>query len=300
MANAGHKPFNPLLGATYECIREDKGFKYIAEQVSHHPPVTACHAIGKNWTWYQDFRVKTKFWGKSMEFQPDGWVNLMLVLPDGTKEHYTWNKITSCIHNLFSSGVDRWADLYGECQIKCKVQNTQTVTCKLEFQKASGYWTSGKRHEVVGTIQNAKGKVVQHLFGICTEALYCGQAPSTRCIWRPGALPNDSELYYGFSRFAIELNEILESERLFLPKTDTRFRSDQKALEEGQISEAESLKLNLEQAQRERRVQMEENGQNHIPKWFIKEQNANWTFNGNYWDKRQDPGFSNLDFIELW
>ena len=34
-----------------------------------------------------------------------------------------------------------------------------------------------------------------------------------------------------FFRFAIELNEILESERLFLPKTDTRFRSDQKALE---------------------------------------------------------------------
>ena len=49
----------------------------------------------------------------------------------------------------------------------------------------------------------------------------------------------------------IELNDILESERLFLPKTDTRFRSDQKALEERQISESESLKLNLKQAQRE-------------------------------------------------
>lgn len=30
---AGHKPFNPLLGETYECVREDKGFKYISEQV---------------------------------------------------------------------------------------------------------------------------------------------------------------------------------------------------------------------------------------------------------------------------
>ena len=37
-------------------------------------------------------------------------------------------------------------------------------------------------------------------------------------------------------------------------------------LQEGQISEAESLKLNLEQAQRERRVQMKEIVQNHIPK----------------------------------
>jgi len=31
---AGQKPFNPLLGETYECIREDKGWKFIAEQVT--------------------------------------------------------------------------------------------------------------------------------------------------------------------------------------------------------------------------------------------------------------------------
>jgi hypothetical protein len=34
---AGHKPFNPLLGETYECVREDKGFKYIGEQVGGLP-----------------------------------------------------------------------------------------------------------------------------------------------------------------------------------------------------------------------------------------------------------------------
>jgi hypothetical protein len=31
------------------------------------------------------------------------------------------------------------------------------MTCKLEFLKASGYWTSGKKHEVVGSINNSKG-----------------------------------------------------------------------------------------------------------------------------------------------
>lgn len=31
---AKYKPFNPILGETYECIREDRGFKYISEQVS--------------------------------------------------------------------------------------------------------------------------------------------------------------------------------------------------------------------------------------------------------------------------
>jgi oxysterol-binding protein-related protein 3/6/7 len=30
---AASKPFNPLLGETYECIREDRGFRFLAEQV---------------------------------------------------------------------------------------------------------------------------------------------------------------------------------------------------------------------------------------------------------------------------
>lgn len=29
-----YKPFNPVLGETFECIREDRGFRYISEQVS--------------------------------------------------------------------------------------------------------------------------------------------------------------------------------------------------------------------------------------------------------------------------
>jgi oxysterol-binding protein-related protein 1/2 len=34
-----YKPFNSLLGETYELVTSD--YKFIAEQVSHHPPVTA-------------------------------------------------------------------------------------------------------------------------------------------------------------------------------------------------------------------------------------------------------------------
>lgn len=43
-----------------------------------------------------------------------------------------------------------------------------------------------------------------------------------------GAMPDDYELYYGFTRFAIELNELNKDEAKFLPITDTRFRPDQR------------------------------------------------------------------------
>ena len=32
-ARPARKPFNPLLGETYELTREDKGFRYVGEQV---------------------------------------------------------------------------------------------------------------------------------------------------------------------------------------------------------------------------------------------------------------------------
>ena len=72
---------------------------------------------------------------------------------------------------------------------------------------------------------------MQHLFGKWSEAVYCGKAPSAKCIWRPAILPADSQIYYGFSRFAIELNELMEHEKKVLPVTDTRFRPDQRLLE---------------------------------------------------------------------
>jgi hypothetical protein len=46
-----------------------------------------------------------------------------------------------------------------------------------------------------------------------------------------GALPENSKQYYGFTRFAIELNELDDELRKQLPPTDTRFRPDQRFVE---------------------------------------------------------------------
>ena len=107
----------------------------------------------------------------------------------------------------------------------------------------------------MGTITDNTGAVLQNLFGKWSEALYVGKAPSGRCIWRAGS--EDTEPYYGFSRFAVELNEVTSVERSHIPPTDARLRPDQRALEEGRVGDAENIKLRLEQAQRDRRRQRE-------------------------------------------
>ena len=40
------KPFNPLLGETYELVNDQ--LELLSEQVSHHPPISANYCRGKN------------------------------------------------------------------------------------------------------------------------------------------------------------------------------------------------------------------------------------------------------------
>ena len=47
-------------------------------------------------------------------------------------------------------------------------------------------------------------------------------------LWRANALPPTSSLQYGFTQFAIELNELTDAMRSTLPPTDSRFRPDQR------------------------------------------------------------------------
>ena len=140
--------------------------------------------------------------------------------------------------------------MYGESVITCKQSG---LTARILFLKGSDW--SNKKHEVVGTITDNTGTVLQNLFGKWSEALYVGKAPSGRCIWRAGL--EEPEPYYGFSKFAVELNEVTSVERSHIPPTDARLRPDQKALEEGRLKDAENIKLKVEQAQRDRRRQRE-------------------------------------------
>ena len=103
----GRKPFNPILGETYELVREDKGLRFIAEQVSHHPPVSVAHCEGTGWELSITGRWKNKFWGKSMEIHPLGQTHI--VFKDG--EEVRFNQVTSCIHNILSG--DKYVEFYG-------------------------------------------------------------------------------------------------------------------------------------------------------------------------------------------
>lgn len=51
------KPFNPLMGETFEFVSPTGGFRYVSEQVSHHPPISACHCESSKYVMWAEVRV---------------------------------------------------------------------------------------------------------------------------------------------------------------------------------------------------------------------------------------------------
>ena len=80
------------------------------------------------------------------------------------------------------------------------------------------------------------------------------RACSTDIIWQEDEqkVPLNSSQQYDFNHeFSLGLNELTEEMKNVLPPTDSRFRPDQRLLEQGDLEKAQQEKLRLEQKQRE-------------------------------------------------
>lgn len=74
------KPFNPLLSQSFEYAIPNR-YRYISEQVSHHPPASACYCEAPSWKYYGEVDAQNKFQGRSFEIRPTGVAHAELVIP---------------------------------------------------------------------------------------------------------------------------------------------------------------------------------------------------------------------------
>jgi len=257
------KPFNPMLGETFELVREDKGYRFVAEKVVHRPVRMACQAESPEWTFIQSPTPIQKFWGKSAEINTDGRVRIFL---HESGEHYSWTLATSYLRNIIAG--EKYLEPSGTMTIISETTGAKAV-CTF---KAGGMF-AGRSEEVAVQVFDGTGAVLPlGAAGKWTTALHMtshgqpivGQAP----LWTAGALVDKAEKHYGFTTFAAALNQITPIEHGRLPPSDSRLRPDQRALEDGALDRAESLKAQLEERQRARRKDMEERGEEWRPRWF--------------------------------
>ncbi|CAH8856852.1 unnamed protein product [Trichobilharzia szidati] len=254
-----NKPFNPLLGETYECDRtDDLGWRSLAEQVSHHPPACALHCESNAWYCWFEFSMTTKFRGKYLQINPVGTCHLVF---RRTGHHYTWQKIPMTVHNIIVGRL--WIDNSGEMDI---INHNTGEKCHLSYKPYS-YFSSEKPRRVTGAVLDKSGAVRYVLNGTWDDSLEYAPVLTARqtrngkpvletgpalLLWQSNPLPPDAERMYYFTRLALQLNEPEEG----VCPTDCRLRPDQRLMEAGRWDEANRSKVQLEEIQRQRRRQM--------------------------------------------
>ncbi|XP_032375957.1 oxysterol-binding protein-related protein 2 [Etheostoma spectabile] len=298
------KPFNPLLGETYELIREDEGYRLISEQVSHHPPVSAFHAqsLKQEFEFHGSICPKLKFWGKSVEAEPKGTMTLELLK---YKEAYTWTNPMCCVHNIILGKL--WIEQYGTVEI---VNHSTGDKCVLNFKPCGMF---GKElHKVEGHIQDKSKKKRRVTYGKWTECMYSvdpkiyetykksdkksggdpkklkqGHSceaedadempevqetvtviPGSALLWRITPRPAHSAQMYNFTSFAMSLNELEPGMERLLAPTDCRLRPDIRAMEIGDMDLASTEKERLEEKQRASRRERSAEEEEWSTMWF--------------------------------
>ncbi|XP_062373811.1 oxysterol-binding protein 1 isoform X2 [Sardina pilchardus] len=254
------KPFNPLLGETFELDRRhDSGYRSLCEQVSHHPPAAAHHAISdRGWTLRQEITLASKFRGKYLSIMPLGSIHCIF---EKSENHYTWKKVTTTVHNIIVGKL--WIDQSGEIDI---VNHKTGDRCHLKFAPYS-YFSRDVARKVTGVVTDKEGKAHYVLSGTWDEKMEFSrvmqssrggengtegrqktvyQTLKAREIWRKTPLPEGAENMYYFSTLALTLNELEDS----VAPTDSRRRPDQRMMEQGRWEEANAEKQRLEEKQR--------------------------------------------------
>lgn len=257
------KPFNPMLGETYELVREDKGFRFFAEKVVHRPVRMACQAEAQEWTFMQSPTPMQKFWGKSAEINTDGRVRIFL---HASGEHYSWTLATSYLRNVIAG--EKYLEPSGTMTIMSETSGAKAV-CTF---KAGGMFAGRSEEVSVETFDSTGSILPSGATGKWTTDLQLttnGQ-PAGKTIWKVGSLVDKAEKHYGLTTFAAALNQVTAIEKGRIAPTDSRLRPDQRALEDGDVDKAEALKAQLEEHQRSRRKVLEERGEEWKPRWFTK------------------------------
>ncbi|CAO0802785.1 unnamed protein product [Mucor circinelloides] len=266
------KPYNPVLGEIFRCkYKYSNGTEatYVAEQVSHHPPISAYYyGSPENGVYIQgDLRPKSRFLGNSAATLMEGENHIIF-----THLHNERYDIT--MPNVYVRGIlfgKMVLELGDSCVVRCR---TSDLVCELDF-KTKGFF-SGQYNSVSGKVKKeSTGEVLYEISGQWSSEIYIKMAKAS-----------NKTLFFDVKSSAIhpkvvrdiDEQEPLESRRLWSKVTSAILKDD--------MDTATEEKTLIEDKQREETKLREAEGREFSPRFF----------NVIYGDQYEFKGISGFDY----
>ena len=281
------KLFNPILFETYEYIDNKLNYRFFAEQVSHHPAISAFFAEGEGWNIYSNnnSKVEMSLTGsievKSLEKTYLNFTNF--------NDEIIFTKPIYKMRNLLTEPT---LDLYDKFWVKNN-EGDECIVNLIPFNK------SNKIGNLNGEINDIEGNIIFKLEGNWYENIKIVnmKTKEEKIIWE--LIKSSDKNNHYFQPYTFDLNNLTEEMKNVLPKTDSRFRGDQRLMEYQKFDEAGIEKTRLEEKQRKKRKENEKNGIHPIPRYFVETYDditgeLIYKYKGNYFEDRKNNNFKDI------
>jgi len=277
------KPYNPIIGETFRCKWDMTSHKcgtlmYLAEQVSHHPPVSAFHVENraKNIIFNSHIHTKSQF------IPPNsagvGMIGRGCITLLGLGEDYIFTYPSAYARGIF------FGTMQFEMGDTVRFECPQTgYTAEIEFKVKPTLW--GEYHCITGQIYDPDNNSIYTMSGKWTTGVYIKDertGNSEILFSKEKYILNDQP-----TKILVDFEDMgdFESRKLWIEVT--------RALNEGDIDKATKAKAILED--RQRAEENERNEKNLIwqPRYFTYYPdigNGSWIFNDTVKEKlSEDP-----------
>ncbi|KAF9436932.1 hypothetical protein BGZ76_002510 [Entomortierella beljakovae] len=248
------KPYNPILGEIFRAqwkFGDGTESFYVAEQVSHHPPISAFYYASpeNNLSIVGDLKPKSRFLGNSAATLMQGEIKISFTNLPGEDYFIT-------MPNIYARGVmfgRMFLELGDHAEVRCPKND---LVCQIEF-KVKGF--------VFGTYNAISGKIKRESTG---ESLYELSGKWSDEIYIRKYNKKDKDTLFDVKTSKIhpkivepeEKQEPIESRRLWSKLTA--------ALKVNNQDEATEEKTKVEDEQRQKRKALEDHGLPHVTRFF--------------------------------
>jgi hypothetical protein len=239
------KPFNANPGETFELRHQ--GCKVLIEQVT--ASTSAMHCSEENFEYFGSTEIMTQNSNNLLEISP---VGRLYFKPANSSDVFTWSRPSFFISDLSTSNPSSFVS--GEIRVTL---NSASIFGVLSFGKT------------------ISGKVIQgdeELWNVSVGEQVTVKSRSETFSFPLIRVEDLQEYSYNFSMFTLQLNlPGTFYDRLL--ETDSRWRKDIRALEEGNLQECEKFYTKNNRS----------NDKSPQAKWFRK--GKDWEFSGKYWER---------------
>ncbi|XP_059833537.1 oxysterol-binding protein-related protein 8 isoform X2 [Hypanus sabinus] len=255
------KPYNPIIGETFRCMwihpKGNSRTFYIAEQVSHHPPVSAFYVSNRKdgFCICGSILAKSKFYGNSLSAILDGEARLSFL---SRGEDYIMNMPYAHCKGIVYGPMT--LELGGLVNIMCEKTGYSAI---IEFKLKPFLGNSNNVNQVVGKIKLGS-EVLANLEGHWDGEVIINDKKTgvSEVFWNPTSEIRQQRLTRCTVLF--DEQEKMESEKLWQHVTRAIHNKDQ--------HEATREKFVLEEAQRQAAKQRKAKEEEWIPRLFEHDQ----------------------------